>query len=35
MKKQLLKVIALTAVLFASGQVFAQRYMQEIFSSYT
>jgi len=35
MKKSLLKMFAIIALLFASSQTFAQRYMQEIFSSYT
>jgi Secretion system C-terminal sorting domain len=35
MKKTLLKLFVITAMLFAGSQTFAQRYMQEIFSSYT
>jgi len=35
MKNTLLKSAALAIMLFASSQMFAQRYMQEIFSSYT
>jgi acetyl esterase/lipase len=35
MKKQLHKLMVLTLLVFASSQIFAQRYMQEIFSSYT
>jgi len=35
MKKTLLKLFAFTVLLFAGSQSFAQRYMQEIFSSYT